>query len=80
MGKTGKLVRNPNTVKLTALPECPPEFIHYRRSIGDVEDGMDAETQLQKSMEAESGISHQSRVTQAMEEEAKKNANQSAKL
>ena len=71
----GKLVRNPNTEVMTDLPECPMEFINYRRAIGDAEDGMDAEAQLQKSMEAESGISHQSRVTQAMEEEAKKNAN-----
>ena len=56
------------------------EFTNYRRSIIDGEDAMSAEQQLQKSLEAESGISHQSRVSQAMEEEAAKQAKQNAKL
>ena len=62
------------------LPGVPIEFTNYRRSTIDEADGMSAEQQLQKSLEAESGISHQSRVSQAMEEEAAKQAKQNAKL
>ena len=62
------------------LPGVPVEFTNYRRSIIDEADGMSAEQQLQKSMQAESGISHQSRVSQAMEEEAAKQVKQNSKL
>eukprot|EP01052_Picozoa_sp_SAG31_P053208 SAG31_NODE_13521_length_864_cov_0.901961_1_plen_73_part_00 len=62
------------------LPGVPIEFVNYRRSVTDEVDGMSAEQQLQKSLQAESGISHQSRVSQAMEEEAAKQAKQNSKL
>ena len=65
---------------LQELPGVPVEFTNYRRSIIGEADGMSAEQQLQKSLAAESGISHQSRVSQAMEDEAAKRAKQNAKL
>jgi N-acyl-D-aspartate/D-glutamate deacylase len=76
----GKLVRNTPQLPAEDLPDVPMEFISYRRSVIDEEDGMSAEQQLQKSLEAESGISHQSRVSQAMEDEAAKQAKQNSKL
>lgn len=62
------------------LPGVPIEFTSYRRSIIDETDGMSAEQQLQKSLQAESGISHQSRVSHAMEQEAAKQVRQNSKL
>lgn len=67
----GRLVRGNNT-PMAPFEEIPEQFINYRRAVAGTDDGMDAAQQLQKSMDAESGISHQSRVTQAMEEEARK--------
>ena len=73
-------VRNPNAGNLRpGLPAVPDQFVHYRRSASEAADGMDAAAQLAKSLGAAEGISHQSRVSQAMEEAAAKRA-QHAKL
>ena len=70
----GKLVRNRNLAARASLPGVPPEFVDYRRAVVAESEGMDAAAQLDKSLDAEAGISHASRVSQKMEEEAAKRA------